>query len=98
MAATPDLFAQFREQFGEILASKFPFEWPGGRLPVVLKIEQPLGQRVEIKDYTSAQTAWQIHSQGPLGFQQTLNDFPSATADNTGRAKGLISATSCAKA
>jgi hypothetical protein len=36
-----------REQGGQVAAREFPFERLGGRFPVVLKIEQPFGERLQ---------------------------------------------------
>src|SRR5437870_11305381 len=42
-------------QFREVLTCELPLEWPGGPLPVVLKFEEPLGERVEVREVIGRQ-------------------------------------------
>jgi len=48
-------FAKLGKEIGEILPSEFPFEWPAGVSPVVLKIEESLGHRIEIEKIIGCQ-------------------------------------------
>jgi hypothetical protein len=44
-------FTEFSEKFFQILACELPIEGSGGRFPVVLKLQQALGEEIQAREF-----------------------------------------------